>query len=62
VNEWETAPADMVGTLQAIEVTPAKQVVWALKSWSGPEKLGPATTIQFLGGPAAEDVHFGEFK
>jgi hypothetical protein len=36
--------------------------LWALKSWSGPEKLGPATTIQFLGGPAAEDVHFGEFK
>jgi hypothetical protein len=62
VNEWEVTPADMVGTVQAIEVTPAKQVVWALKSWTDPVKLGPATTFQFLGGPAAEDAHFGDFK
>jgi hypothetical protein len=63
VNEWSTTPADMVGTLQAIEVTPAKQVVWALASWTEPTKLGPATTFQFLDGPsAAEDVHFGEIR
>ena len=62
VNEWSTAAADMAGTLQAIEVTPQKQVVWALASWSEPAKLGPATTFQFLDAPAAEDVHFGEFK
>jgi hypothetical protein len=63
VNEWNVAPKDIVGTLQAIEVTPAKQVVWALASWTEPEKLGPATTIQFLDeSSAAEDVHFGEFK
>jgi len=62
VNEWDVAPKDMVGTLQAIEVTPAKQVVWALASWTGEQNLGPATTIQFLDGTAAEDVHFGEFK
>ena len=60
VNEWSTAPEEMAGTLQAIEVTPAKQVVWALASWTEPAKLGPATTIQFLDGPAAEDVRFGE--
>jgi hypothetical protein len=53
----------MVGTLQAIEVTPAKQVVWALASWAEPAKLGPATTIQFLDEPSVpEDAHFGEFK
>jgi outer membrane lipoprotein-sorting protein len=64
MNEWNVAPKDMVGTLQAVEVTPAKQVVWALASWTEPAKLGPATTIQFLddGAAPAEDVHFGEIK
>jgi len=66
VNEWNVPGDQLVGTLQAIEVTPAKQVVWALDAWSEsgsePAKLGPATTIQFLDLPPAEDVHFGEFK
>jgi hypothetical protein len=67
VNEWSAAAADMVGTLQAIEVTPAKRVAWALASWGDsaklePAKLGPATTFQFLDGPAMEDARFGEFK
>ena len=64
VNEWNTtAPAQLIGTLQAIELTSAKQVVWVLKSWDEPAKLGPATTIQFLDdGTAAEDVHFGEIR
>ena len=66
VNEWSVPADQVVGTLQAIEVTPGKQVVWALDQWgeSGSEaaKLGPATTIQFLDLPAAQDVHFGEFK
>jgi hypothetical protein len=62
VNEWSTVPADIAGTLQAIEVTPEKQVVWSLASWTEPNNLGPATTIQFLDAPPAENVHFGEFK
>jgi len=62
VNEWSTPAAEMAGTLQLIEVTPEKQVVWALASWSDPAKLGPATTVQFLDGPAMEDVRFGEIK
>jgi hypothetical protein len=63
VNAWSAKPQDMVGTLQAIEVTPAWQVVWVLASWTEPANLGPATTIQFLDEPSApEDVHFGEFK
>ena len=62
VNEWNAPAAQLVGTLQAIEVTPSKQVVWALDSWTEPAKLGPATTLQFLDLPPAEDVHFGEFK
>jgi hypothetical protein len=62
VNEWDTDPKDIVGTVQAIEVTPAKRVVWVLNSWTGQENLGPATTFQFLDGTSAEDVHFGEIK
>jgi hypothetical protein len=63
VNGWSTAPKDMAGTLQAIEVTPARQVVWALASWTEPANLGPATTMQFLDEPvAAEDVRFGEIR
>jgi hypothetical protein len=63
VNEWSTKPEERAGTLQAIEVTPAKQVVWALASWTAPANLGPATTFQFLDETSApEDVHFGEFK
>jgi len=66
VNEWSVPVDRLVGTLQAIEVTPGKQVVWALDAWSEsgnePAKLGPATTLQFLDQPPAENVHFGEFK
>jgi hypothetical protein len=64
LNEWSMDPAAMVGSMQAIEVNPAKQVVWELNSWTEPAKLGPATSIQFLepGAPAEEDVHFGEIK
>jgi hypothetical protein len=62
VNEWDTEPANMVGTVQALEVNPAKQVLWTLKSWADPANLGPATTIQFLDGPPVEDVHFGDLK
>ncbi|MFZ1087607.1 MAG: hypothetical protein WAN35_21820 [Terracidiphilus sp.] len=62
-NEWSLDPKEMAGTTQAIEVNPAKQVVWELNSWTDPAKLGPATTIQFLDAPSApENVHFGEFK
>ncbi len=62
VNEWNIKPEEELGTIQAIEVTPEKKVVWTLASWTGPEALGPATTFQFLGGPAAEDVHFGDIR
>lgn len=61
INEWnKVTPENGPGTIQAIEVTPAKQVVWALQSWTAPANLGPATTVQFLDSPSApEDVHFG---
>jgi hypothetical protein len=62
VNESDMDAASRQGTVQAVEVTLAKQTVWVLKSWDEPAKLGPATTFQFLDGPAAENVHFGDFK
>jgi hypothetical protein len=44
------------GTVQVFEVTPDKQIVWALSSWKDPD-LGPATSIQLLDEPgAAEDA------
>jgi hypothetical protein len=62
VNDGEADAKDVTGTVQAIEVTPAKKVVWVLNSWKDAENLGPATTFQFLDGTAAEDVHFGDIK
>jgi hypothetical protein len=63
-NEWNKAPENGVGaTIQAIEVTPSKQVAWALQSWTPPVNLGPATTIQFLDSQSVpEDVHFGPIR
>lgn len=42
---------EWAGTVQFIEVTPEKKVVWALRSWSDPVDLGPSTSIQFLDEP-----------
>ena len=41
-------PDAATAEVQAIEVTPDKKVVWALRSWEAPTDLGPATTIQVL--------------
>ncbi len=40
--------ADWPATVQVLEVTPAKKVVWALRSWSGASDLGPSSNIQIL--------------
>jgi hypothetical protein len=65
VNEWNNNADNAPGSVQAIEVTPAKQVAWALREWNAPNALGPATSIQFLDQPgttAMENVHFGEIR
>jgi outer membrane protein assembly factor BamB len=64
VNEWTKNADNAPGSVQVIEVNPAKQVVWALREWTPPNDLGPATTIQFLdqGWGPAEDVHFGDLR
>jgi len=60
-NEWTKDDNNRAGQMQAIELTPDKQVVWVLQSWAPPAALGPATTIQFLDQPATpEATHFGD--
>jgi hypothetical protein len=62
-NQWSTKLDPGNAPVQAIEVTPDKKVVWALRSWSAPD-LGPSTTIQLLNDPnnTYEKVHFGSIK
>ncbi len=65
INEWSKGDINAPGSVQAIEVTPAKKVVWALREWgddNGGVNLGPATTIQFLdqGTEPIEKAHFGD--
>jgi hypothetical protein len=63
-NQWNGTPDPKDLPLQALEVTADKKVTWALRSWSDPANLGPATTIQLLDDPAVvpENVHFGDIK
>ena len=48
-------PADWPSTVQVLEVTPDKKVVWALRSWQDPADLGTATEIQLLDQPPGSD-------
>jgi hypothetical protein len=51
VNQWNGKIDPATAPVQAIEVTPDKKVVWALRSWTPPADLGPATTLQILSQP-----------
>ncbi len=50
INNWTAnlPPAKWPGTIQLLEVTPAKKVVWALSDW---KDLGPASSTQLLDQP-----------
>jgi hypothetical protein len=43
------------GTVQLLEVTPEKKVVWALSQWDNPD-LGPASSIQLLDEPGVPEI------
>jgi outer membrane protein assembly factor BamB len=63
VNQWNTAVDPANTPVQALEFTPAKKLVWALRSWTDPANLGPATTLQLLDAPGVpENVHFGDIR
>ena len=66
INDWFSDWGDTLDIknppIQAIEVTPDKEVVWILQSWEKPN-LGPSTTIQVLNeNRIPENRHFGPFK
>jgi hypothetical protein len=61
INQWNEKIDPATAPVQALEVTPDKQIVWALRSWNEPD-LGPSTTIQILDGSVPEDVHFGDIR
>jgi hypothetical protein len=42
------------GSVQVLEVTPDKKVVWALSEWNNPD-LGPASSIQLLDQPGTAE-------
>jgi hypothetical protein len=47
--------------VQAVEVTPAKKIVWGLRSWLPPADLGPVSIIQVLDQPEVpEEAKFGD--
>ncbi len=48
-------PSKWPTSVQVLEVTPARQVVWALRAWTPPADLGPATVIQLLDEPASPE-------
>ena len=47
-NQWSAKLDTNNLPVQAIEVTADKKIVWALRAWTPPADLGPATTIQLL--------------
>jgi hypothetical protein len=48
IEEWKD-------TVQVLEVTPSKQIVWALRAWTDPADLGPATSLQLLDEPGVPE-------
>jgi outer membrane protein assembly factor BamB len=59
VNLWNTTVDAANPQVQALEFTPDKNLVWALRAWD----LGPATTIQLLDTAGVpEDAHFGAIR
>jgi hypothetical protein len=51
----EKDPSKWPSSVQVLEVTPAKKVVWALRAWTPPADLGPATVIQLLDEPGVPE-------
>ena len=56
-HDWTIAEiySNASGSVQFIEVTPEKKIVWALRSWDEPANFGPATTLQLLDEPGVPE-------
>lgn len=63
VNEWDGKIDRTTAPVQALEVSKDKKVTWALRAWTAPADLGPATTLQILDqDDKPENLHFGDIK
>jgi hypothetical protein len=62
-NPWRSTLDPSNPPVQAVEVTPAKKIVWGLRSWLPPADLGPVSIIQVLEEPKApENSRFGDIR
>jgi hypothetical protein len=62
VNQWSGKIDPATAPVQALEITPDKKVVWALRQWSEPN-LGPSTIIDLLNAPdVTERARFGSIQ
>ena len=62
-NQWSGKLDPANAPVQAIEVTADKKIVWALREWTPPNDLGPATTIQLLDASnVPEAVRLGDMR
>jgi hypothetical protein len=63
-NQWSATIDPANPPVQAVELSPGKKIVWALRSWTAPLNLGPSTTIQILAEPdnQTNSAHFGTIK
>ena len=48
-------PQEWPASVQILEVTSDKKIVWALRSWDDPADFGPATVIQLLDEPGVPE-------
>jgi len=58
ISNWSAGdphPEHWLDTVQFLEVSPDNKVVWALRAWTPPGDLGPATSIQLLDQPGRAD-------
>lgn len=53
-GDLDKQKADWPKTVQVLEVTPQKKIVWALREWKDPD-LGPASCIQLLDEPGRDE-------
>ena len=62
VNEWTRNGDNAPGSAQAIEVTPDKKVVWALRGGRCGAGWPSRSSFWIRGMRQAEDVHFGDIR
>lgn len=46
---------DWANSVQVLEVTPDKKLVWALREWTDPADLGPSSSLQLLDEPGVAE-------